>query len=337
MKARVVREGEVGTAADWRSSIMADLQEVEEKLSQSIGSRVDTVTAVSRHLLSAGGKRLRPALVLLSAQAAGGAVDQSRALNTSAVVELIHMATLVHDDVIDNADSRRGRVTANISWGNRMSVLSGDCMLAKAFRFLAIDGDQRILHTLSDTTLRMSEGEVLQAECERNVEKWREHYLQIIGDKTARFLSACCRCGAIIADASPEIEEALAQCGMEIGLAFQLTDDILDIAGDSDITGKPVGSDLRDGKVTLPVLLALDSMTESERTFATTFIERDDLTPSELEGLCMAIRVSEGIEKARDRARTYIEQATARLELLPPSPAKDDLSKLAAEIIDRIY
>jgi len=334
MKAHLVR-AERSELEDWHTAIREELQEVEERLLEAIGSDVPAVFDLSKHLLSAGGKRLRPALVVLSSKALGSA-DQTRVTSMAVTVELIHMASLMHDDVVDHSEFRRGRVTTNAFWGNKLSVLGGDCILAKAFSFLARDGDQRIMRVISDMTIRMSESEVLQALCERDVEGWRKHYWRIIRHKTAGFLSACCRCGAILAHASPAAEEALAAYGMELGMAFQLTDDLLDIVGEPGITGKAIGSDLRDGKVTLPVILALDSMTEPERARTRALIEKDDLSSEALEGLCSSIRATEAPEMARDCARTYAERATALLAKLPPSSARDGLGLLASEMIYRI-
>lgn len=336
MKSNLARIEHVREPEDWRAAISDKLQEVEEKLIEAVDSDVPTVLEISKHLVCAGGKRLRPALVILSAQAAQGSLPSERIASIAAAVELIHMATLVHDDVVDGTSARRGRVTANSVWGNKVSILTGDCMLAKAFSYLASDADQRIMRIIADMTIRMSESEVLQALCERDVDGWQKHYWQIIQHKTAGFLSACCRCGAILAGASPSIEEALAVYGTEIGLAFQLTDDLLDIVGDPEITGKPVGSDLRDGSATLPVILALDCMAEEDCTRVRSVIARDDVTAEEAEDLCAVLRGNQAIDMTRDLARTHAERACRALENVPPSPALDTMASLASQIIYRV-
>jgi len=182
----------------------------------------------------------------------------------AAATELIHMATLMHDDVIDRSDSRRGRVSANAFFGNKITVLSGDYVLSRAFWLLAKDGDLRIIRLIADLTIAMSEGEALQLVIGGSVKSWEEYYWRIIRDKTATFLDVCCQCGSILAGGEDEARKALSEYGLNLGIAFQITDDILDITGDPAKTGKPVGSDLRDGKFTLPVLLALQNLPEAQ-------------------------------------------------------------------------
>jgi geranylgeranyl pyrophosphate synthase len=336
MSAHIIRTEYAKDPANWYEVAREELQEVEHYLADVIGSDIPTVYDLSRHLLSAGGKRLRPALVILASRASSGETSTSRLAMIGAIVELIHMASLVHDDVIDSSYSRRGRTTANASWGNKISVLSGDCMLAKVFHLLVQDGDQQIQRVLSNITIRMSESEVLQALCERDVGGWRKNYWQIIRHKTAGFFSACCKCGAILTGTSPAIEEALGQYGMDLGMAFQLTDDILDIAGEPDITGKPVGNDLREGKVTLPALLAIDSMDKIEQEKALSLIENPESSAEEIQALCKTISSMEAMNIAREHARNFAERADVILNKLAPSSARDALSSLASQVIYRV-
>lgn len=319
---------------DWQALVKDDLREVEIFLADAISSDVPNIRDVSNHLLSAGGKRLRPALVILASRASGSLLTP-RTKAIAAAVEIIHMASLMHDDVIDHSDYRRGKVTANACWGNRFSILTGDYMLSKAFQLLARDGNQRVLESIAETSVKMSESEALQSLCERNIEGWRENYWQIIRNKTARFLSVCCRYGAILAGADSSTEEALAQYGMEMGVAFQLTDDILDIAGEPEVTGKSIGSDLREGKVTLPALLAIDSMPDEERKLACGLIENNESSDEDVMALCETIRSMDAIESARDHARAFAEKANECLANLPPSDAKDALIALSMNIIYR--
>jgi len=322
---------------DWHETIKEELEIIESKLAEAVNSKVSTVSEVSMHLLSAGGKRLRPALVTLSAKSVGMEYNKERVTDIAAAAELVHMATLVHDDVIDDAESRRGKVTANIFWGNRISVLSGDCMLAKAFWFIAKETNKRVMQTLAETTVRMSESEVLQAECEGSIEKWRQNYWQIINDKTAGFFSACCRCGAILAGADKKTEQSLANYGTELGLAFQITDDLLDITGDPKVTGKPAGGDIRDGKFTLPVLLALEQMPETQRRITQGLVERRNLTAQEVAAVCEAVCATGGISEARSYAKAYIEKAISSISSLPSSEAKNSLTAIARRVITRNY
>jgi len=335
MKTHIANQSQIDTAADWHTAIKDELLEVEDYLQQAVRSDVQTSFEISKRLLFAGGKRLRPALVILSSQASLAPVSRLRLTTIASTVELIHMASLIHDDVIDHSDSRRGRSTANTFWGNKISVLSGDFMLAKAFSFLAHDSDPRIMQVISDMSIRMSESEVLQAICQHSIERWDKYYWQIIRHKTAGFLSACCRCGAILADATPIVEEALAEYGMELGMAFQLTDDLLDIIGQPEVTGKPVGSDIRDGKVTLPVLLMLSTLSGPDLAHALAIIENEDPSDEELSQLCSMVSASPAIEMVQGHARSYIERAIAILDKLPTSPARESLAMLAGQIIDR--
>ncbi len=336
MKAHVERTERETGRVDWHSSIAGELAEVEQLLMKCCGSDVPTVFELSKHLVTAGGKRLRPALVILSAIASGQSEPKDRLAPIASSVELIHMASLIHDDVIDNSESRRGRVTANAFWGNKVSVLSGDCMLAKAFSLLAKDGDQKILSVLAEMTNRMSESEVLQALCEGDIDMWREHYWNIIRHKTAGFLASCCKCGAILSGANDGVETALSDFGMELGLAFQLTDDLLDIIGDPAVTGKPVGNDIKDGKVTLPVLLALDSMDEPEQIRLRAAIKEDILPIDEIERIIELIKRTGAVEMTRDRARSCVERAVSSLDGLADSTAKESLKAIAGQIINRI-
>ncbi|MEN6521207.1 MAG: polyprenyl synthetase family protein [Armatimonadota bacterium] len=336
MSAKAWRAAYTEKPVDWRAPIQEELREVENFLSETIHSDVQTINDVFDHLLSAGGKRLRPALVILSSQTAFDTdTNHERVTAVAAVVELIHMASLMHDDVIDHSDSRRGRVTANAFWGNRISILSGDYILAKAFRLLLKDNDQRIMDTIADTTTKMSEIEVLQSMCEHSIENWKKNYWEIVRNKTAGFMSACCRCGAILSGADSSTEEALAKYGMELGMAFQLTDDILDIAGEQDVVGKPIGSDLREGKFTLPVLIAFDAIPEEEKESIRKALERPENTEDDVRKLCEKIRSLGAVESAREQAKSFIERANDHLKSLPPSDARDALTTLSSNILYR--
>ncbi|MEN6371136.1 MAG: polyprenyl synthetase family protein [Armatimonadota bacterium] len=336
MSAKEWRAEYTAKPAYWLESVREDISKVESFLSEVVHSKVQTINDVSDHLLSAGGKRLRPALVILSSRTAlGTGAKHERVTSVAAAVELIHMASLMHDDVIDHSDSRRGRVTANAFWGNRISILSGDYILAKAFGLLLKDNNQRIMDTIADTTTRMSEIEVLQSICEHSIDKWRKYYWEIVRYKTAGFMSACCRCGAILSGADSSTEESLAEYGMDLGMAFQLTDDILDIAGEQDVTGKPIGSDLREGKFTLPVLLALDSIPEDEKQSVYKTLEKSENTEDDVRVLCEKIRSLGAIESAREQAKSFIESANDHLKTLPSSDARDALISLSSNILYR--
>lgn len=315
--------------------IETELRRVEEILASELSSAVHTVAAVSSHILEAGGKRLRPSLVALSARACQDDFDPDGLVNVAASAELIHMATLMHDDVIDGADFRRGQVTANSFWGNQVSVLTGDYMLAKAFSLLARDGDNRIMQTLSRATIAMAEGEIGQIESRGDTQALAAHYLSVIHDKTAAFMSACCRIGAILASGSMSVEEALARYGLDLGLAFQITDDLLDLIGDPAKTGKPVGGDIREGKVTMPLILALEKANPADRAALENIIQNGCAAPEDIEFARKLVRAAGAIEGTREVAARHIRHAVESLQVLPPSDARNSLTELADYVLRR--
>ncbi|MDO8586387.1 MAG: polyprenyl synthetase family protein [Armatimonadota bacterium] len=329
------RVGE-GRPPDWAACVRQELGDIEVALGKVIGSSVPAITRISDHLLTAGGKRLRPALVTLAAKACCAPYDPDRVVIIAAATELIHMATLMHDDVIDRTDSRRGRATANAFWGNKLTVLSGDYVLSRAFWLLTKDGDLRALRLIADLTLAMSEGEALQLIISGCVKSWEEYYWRIIRDKTARFLDVCCQCGAIVAGGDESLVKALSEYGLNLGIAFQITDDILDITGDPAKTGKPVGSDLRDGKITLPVLLALQNSVEPDGQALCKMAEQQNIGEKEITAICEAALRCGAVDMAREAAAGYVDKAHRCLEDVPSSPARDALYELAESIIGRM-
>ena len=312
-----------------------ELGDVEVTLGKVIGSSVPTVTRSSDHLLNAGGKRLRPALVALAARACRRPYDPDRVITIAAAAELIHTATLMHDDVIDRSDSRRGRVTANAFWGNKISVLSGDYLLSRAFWLLAKDGDCRILRLIADLTIAMSESEALQIVISGSVKSWQEYYWRVIRDKTARFLDVCAQCGSIVAGGDDRDRQALSDYGLNLGIAFQITDDILDITGDPAKTGKPVGSDLRDGKFTLPILLTFQNSSEPDGERLARLAEEQEISERSIALICDAAQRCGAIEMAREAAAGYVDKANRSLEELAPSEARDALVALGESVVSR--
>lgn len=313
-------------------AVRPELLRVEEALRDALDSNVHTMLAVSRYILDAGGKRIRPSLVLLSAKALGETPE--RAVDVAASVELIHMATLLHDDVIDGAESRRGRRTANFSWGNQVPVLAGDYMLAKATGLLARVGDLRLIQALSEATTAMSEGEVSQIETRGEITSLPT-YLSIIRQKTAEFMSGCCRMGAILAGASKSQEEALAQYGINLGMAFQITDDLLDFIGDPAQTGKPVGGDIREGKVTLPLILALEKSDSPDRASVERIIQSTDVTADNVGFVRKLVQKTGAAEATRQSAHEYCGKAVGSLSILPKSEITASLELLAEGMIYR--
>ena len=305
---------------------------VERTLESAISSDVSPAFDLSMHLLAAGGKRIRPALMILGAMATGEC-DPERIASLAASAELVHMASLVHDDVVDETRERRGAVTAAGSFGNKISVLGGDYLLSRAFQLLAIHATPDIMRSLSTTTVQMTEGEMLQAWAEGDLEVWQANYWRIIRDKTAGFMGACCECGALLVGAEPSVRERLCEYGVQLGLAFQITDDVLDLVGDRALTGKQTGMDLMDGKFTLPVLLALRDWDGAG--LLREMLAKGRMSRSEArEAADMVIRCG-AVDAARPAALGCAEKAIEQLSEVGRSQYKDALIALAGFVISR--
>jgi octaprenyl-diphosphate synthase len=276
-------------------------------------------------------------MVALSARSASrdDDVDEQRLATVGAAVEFVHMATLVHDDVVDNTATRRGKPTANAIYGNGVAVLSGDYILARAMRLLAIDGDLRVIRTVSEITVEMSEGEVMEISATGRADLSQADYFEILRKKTAVFVEGCCRCGAIVGGASERIEAALADYGYRLGMAFQIADDLLDYTGDPDVTGKPRGSDLRDGRATLPLLLALDAATPAERAGLLACFGNPALHDAEVLDVCDVLNRYEAFDRTRDAARDQVEKAERALSLVPASAARNCFAALTDYVVQR--
>ncbi len=317
---------------DWAAPIAQELDLVERTLEAAITSDVPTAYDLSLGLLSAGGKRIRPALVVLSAMI-GGQADMQAVLGVAAAAELVHMASLVHDDVVDETRERRGARTANEKWGNKISVLGGDFLLSKAFQLLIGNGGPDVLRVLSGTAVRMTESEILQASAEGDLALWEANYWRIIGDKTAHFMGACCECGGFIGGADMRTREALREYGFQMGLAFQITDDVLDIAGDPSVTGKATGADLTHGKYTLPVLLALRSSPDAALLRSMMLGRR--LTADEAESIAARVIACGAVDEAHRAGIECVKKAREQLARLEPSDYTRALDALAGFVISR--
>ncbi len=329
----ISRAPELTPATAFLELVKPDLIAIEDRLNREIASDVRTVHSLSGHVLCAGGKRLRPAMVALSAMAIDPEPDSARVETVGAAVELVHMATLVHDDVVDDTATRRGHPTANAVFGNGIAVLTGDYLLAKAMRLLAVDGDLRIIRTVSDITIEMSEGEVMELAASGNPALALSDYFEILRKKTAVFVEGCCRCGALIAGADSELEHALAQYGYHLGMAFQVADDLLDYTGDPSVTGKPLGSDLRDGRATLPFLLAQQDDIETERLGR--LFGDPELSDSAVADVVGTLDSAGILDRTRLVAREHVENAAAALNPLSPSPGKDAFLALTDFVVQR--
>ncbi len=315
-------------------AVLPDLQAVEERIQQEISSPVRTIWSLGGHVLSSGGKRLRPALVCLSAYATGLPVERNRLIPLAAAVELMHTATLIHDDVVDNTTTRRGRPTASALFGNGVTVLTGDYLLAKAMNLLAEDGDIAIIRTISQIAIEMSEGEVMQMIHTGDASISEQTYFDIIRKKTAVFIQGCCRAGALVAGASEPIVEALSRYGYHIGMAFQIADDLLDYIGNPARMGKPVGNDLREGKFTLPLIIALRESTPADRERLLRMIE-SPVKDGEIQQVVKIIRRYDGFAQTQAIAAHHVRQAAEALCLLPSSTIRESLMALCDYIVER--
>lgn len=311
-----------------------ELKAVEAVLAECCRSEVELISLAAQHILNAGGKRFRPQLALLSARAFE--YDGPAATPMAAAVELIHTATLVHDDIVDESDSRRGRATANFFWGNSASVLMGDYLVIKAFTIAADTGDPRLFRLFCDTIGRMCEGEVLQICVRAETDLDVATYLKIIEAKTAVLMSTCCRIGALLGGAALEQTEALTAFGLKVGLAFQIIDDLLDYTGQEELLGKPVGSDLREGKVTLPLIYALQRARPADREELVAALERPAaMEEAEIERVIRLIARYDGFSDAREQAATFVRAALGSLTMIPAGAARDGLACLAEKAVER--
>jgi octaprenyl-diphosphate synthase len=316
-----------------REFIATDMRAVDDVIRTRLHSDVVLVRQVAEYIVNSGGKRLRPALVLLSAGAFGYRGAQHHAL--AAVVEFIHTATLLHDDVVDESELRRGRSTANALFGNAASVLVGDFLYSRAFQMMVDIKSMRVMRVLADATNIIAEGEVLQLMNCHDPDVDEQSYLQVIRYKTAKLFEAAMQLGAILGGAPAEIERAAASYGMHVGTAFQLIDDVLDYSGDHAATGKNVGDDLAEGKPTLPLIYAMRHGAPQQSALVRNAIAhggRDDLP-----AVVTAIRDTGALDYARTQARTEAQAASAALAAFPNSNYRDYLLQLADFAVNREY
>ena len=311
--------------------IASDMIEVDRVIATRLDSGVPLVGQVSRYIIAAGGKRLRPALLLLMC----GALDCNSAqrFNLAAVIEFIHTATLLHDDVVDESTLRRGRPTANESFGNPASVLVGDFLYSRAFQMMLDADNMRVMQILAEATNVIAEGEVLQLMNMHDADLGEEAYLRVIRSKTAKLFEASTRLAAVLAGATPEIEAACATYGQALGTAFQVIDDVLDYAGDASETGKNLGDDLREGKTTLPLILAMQRGSESQSTLIRTAIETGDAT--QLEHIVAIVRATGALDATRTAAALEAQRAIDALLPLGSNLFSDGLLNLAAQLLER--
>jgi octaprenyl-diphosphate synthase len=315
------------------ATIEKDLKYVERQFREDLNSDADLIRKVGEYILSSGGKRIRPALLLLSARLCG--YQGNRHISLASVIEFIHTATLLHDDVVDNASLRRGIASANTLWGNQASVLVGDFLFSKSFSILVKDGDLDILRIISDATTTIAEGEVLQLACINDTGITEERYIDVVRNKTAILLATACQAGAILGKVDGCLESALHDFGMDLGIAFQLIDDTLDYVSSQEQFGKSIGHDLEEGKITLPLIHTLKRCSPEERVIIVDVIMSDVLDDKGFEAVASLVGAHGGIEYAVDVARGYVRRGKARLNIFPDSSGKSAMLKLADYIITR--
>ena len=310
-----------------------DLEKVEREISLESVASVDAVTSISQYLQTGGGKRLRPILLLLSAKLFGPTNDG--AIRLAAVVEMLHTATLVHDDVIDFAKTRRGRPSINVVWGNHTSVLAGDWLYMQAFQIALRERNFHILDVLIGLTQDMVEGELLQLERIGKIDISEADYMELVDRKTASLFSVCSRLGTVIAGGDEALENRMGEFGWNLGIAFQLVDDVLDFTSREKILGKPVGNDLREGKVTLPLIYALKSATPDERAMIQSVLTDGNYDQVPFVNILQMIHRHHGVERALERAQDFTNKARAVLAGFPESPCQRALLAVTDLVTDR--
>jgi len=310
-----------------------ELKAIEEEMTRHLTSEVIMIPKVSQYLIGSGGKRFRPMLLVLCAKLCG--YQGPRSIPLACTLEFIHTATLLHDDVVDHAFTRRGMASANAVWGNGASVLVGDFLFTKSFSLIVQDGNLHILDVVSRATTRMAEGEVMQLVKMGNPAITEADYFYVITNKTAFLISAACQIGAVLGGASPAEEQALAEFGKNLGIAFQLMDDTLDYISSEEELGKAIGKDLREGKITLPLIRTLKTCSPKDREFLVRVIREPENPEADWKSVLKLIQQSEGIEYTLRQAENFTNQATSALSVFPSSQEKEALLILAEYTIRR--
>jgi octaprenyl-diphosphate synthase len=321
------------TAREAFELVKADLELVEREISVECVASIQAVTTINQYLQSGGGKRLRPALLLLCNRLFGPSNECARRMG--AVVEMIHTATLVHDDVIDLARTRRGRPSTNVVWGNHVSVLAGDWLYMQAFQVALRERNFHLLDVLISLTQLMVEGELLQLDRLRRIDVSEDDYMELVDRKTASLFSACARLGGIAAGADEIAETRLGEFAWNLGMAFQLVDDILDFTSTEKILGKPAGNDLREGKVTLPLIYALEKATQEERRSVESILNEGSYESVPFMQVIQMLDKYDAVQKAYERAHTFTEKARSIITSFPETPAQRALQAIVDLVTER--
>ena len=313
----------------------ADMLKVNELIIQNMQSDVALIPQLASYLIAAGGKRIRPLLTLSATALFDG--DMARAHRLAAAVEFIHTATLLHDDVVDDSTQRRGKDSANVVFGNEASVLVGDFLFSRAFQLMTVDGSLDVLRILSDASAIIAEGEVKQLTTQSNLETTLEDYYAVIEGKTASLFAAACEVGPVIAEQEENIIKALRDYGMALGMAFQIADDVLDYNAERQKLGKTVGDDFREGKMTAPIIIALNKANGAEREFWQRTLKDKNQKDGDLEKAQTIIAKHDALNEGLKIAQNYGDKAVQALSILPDTPLRETLEKLVGFTIHRQY
>ena len=323
------------TIEDIYSLVSEDMEQLNSCIQERLYSEVVLINQIGTYIINSGGKRLRPVIHLLAAQACGYQGNGNHHINLAAIVEFIHTATLLHDDVVDASELRRGKETANALFGNEASVLVGDFLYSRAFQMMVEIGSMRVMEILADATNTIAEGEVLQLLNCNDPDTTEERYLEVIHNKTAKLFESAAQLGAVLTDQPDDIEQALAKYGMHLGCAFQLIDDVLDYTASSEDMGKNIGDDLAEGKPTLPLIHAMREGTTEQVKLIRSAIENGGL--DDIDQVMEAINSTNALEYTADAARNESQLAIEALANLPGSDYKDALVFLAEFSVNRNY
>ena len=329
----VEQDASLSTLVQMFEPIRADLEKVEAEFYRHVESQVDLIPKIGRYIQNGGGKRIRPAVLLMAARLTG--YTGELAVLYAAVVEFIHTATLVHDDIIDNSKWRRGQPSVHSRWGSDVTVLLGDFLYIKSMGLALTPDRLDIVRQLCDVTLRMIEGELYQLSKKGDIAVTEDEHLDIVRRKTAYLFGGCARIGGMIGNATAEQEQCLEQYGISLGMAFQLIDDLLDFSGDQTALGKPVGGDLREGKVTLPIIRLLQRADPAATKLVTGVVHDHIVTPERWREICRLLHETRSVEYAMDKAQEQAALAKKQLYAFPPSHERDALMALPDYILAR--
>ena len=328
------KQSKVNTFDEIKSTYEDQLRQVDEHIKLKLSSHVELVGEMATHLMKTGGKRLRPLLTICSAEIFG--YKGNRHINLAACVELIHNATLLHDDVIDKSETRRGFKTTNAIWGNKSSILAGDYLLSRCFEMMVDDGSQEVLKILSSVSSEIAQGEILQLQFEKQIDMVEKNYLDIITAKTASLFGASMRVGGCINDRSNKEKEALESYGRNLGICFQITDDILDYSSKEKVFGKKIGNDFIEGKITLPIILLFQKASVKEREVLNEYFAQETRTENEFNQVLKLINKYNVIETCKKRADYFSNVASDSLSIFEKNFIVQKLQELSFFIINRI-